>query len=205
MGDEAKLQCEALGYMVLEAYTGCLFWTMLKFVGWLVIICASLYQVPQLVKICRKGSVQGLSRMAAYSELICYFNTMAYARHLKLGLNVYAETIMIAAQNAIIVLAIFWYDRKIQLPEKMLFMGIFAMYAMVLLEDGPFMTEHAWHLIASSVIICSVLAHGSQFCENWKNRSTGQVAGGTVMLTFFTDFCRTVVVLYESDDFMYVL
>jgi len=143
--------------------------------------------------------------MAAYSELICYFNTMAYARHLKYSLNVYAETIMIAAQNSIIILAIYWYDRKIKLHEKMLFIGLFSMYAMVLLEDGHIMTEQKWHLVSSSVILCSAIAHGSQFCENWRNNSTEQVAGATVFLTFFTDFCRTMVVLVESDDFMYVL
>ncbi len=147
------------------------------------------------MKIWKRGSTKGLSRVAAYAELMSYFNTMAYARHLKLDLSVYGETILISAQNLLVVLAIFWYEKKVKLHEKMLVLGLFALYATVLLADESLTSKH-WHLISSSVIVCSAFARGSQFLENWKNQSTGLLAGGTVFLTFFISFSRTIVVLY---------
>ena len=111
---------------------------------------------------------------------------------------------MISAQNFIIVLAIFWYDNKIARHEKMLFLGVFGLFATVLLADEA-MHEMHWCIVSSSVMICSALARGSQFFENRRNNSTGQVAGATVSITFFIAFSRTMVVLSESDDFMYQL
>lgn len=112
------------------------------------------------MKIIRKRSVKGLSRISAYSELYMYFNTMAFARHLKLGFSIYGETIMISAQNLIVVLAIFWYDGKIARHEKMLFLGTFGLYATVLLADEA-MIDMQWRMVSGSVMMCSVIARGT--------------------------------------------
>ena len=109
---------------------------------------------------------------------------MAFARHLKHGISLYAEVVMITVQNFIVVLFIFWYDGKIALHEKMLVLGTFSLYATVLLADTNTMTELNWRVVSGSVMVCSFIARCSQFCENWRNNSTGQVAGGTVLLTF---------------------
>jgi len=82
----------------------------------------------------------------------------------------------------------------VPLHEKILFIGSFLLYATLLLADENLTDQH-WHLISSSVILCSAVARGTQFCENWRNNSTGQVAGGTLFLTFFISFCRTMTVL----------
>ena len=87
----------------------------------------------------------------------------------------------------------------------MIAVGLFVLYATVLLEDGSFMTEQLWHLVSSSVIFCATLSHGSQFYENYRSKSTGNVAGETVFIDFFEGLCKTVIVLTESDDFMYIV
>jgi multisubunit Na+/H+ antiporter MnhF subunit len=73
--------------------------------------------------------------VGAYAELLSFFNTMAYARHLKLDLSVYGETVLISFQNLIVVLTIFYYEKKVKLHEKMLVLGLFGLYATVLLAD----------------------------------------------------------------------
>ena len=202
--DQLRQQCESIGFDSLEALSAqCWYYTSLKLISYSVIVAASIIKLPQLVKIIANRSVQGLSRISAYAEFISYFNTMAFARHLKHPISLYGETIMISTQNFIVILFIFWYDGRIALHEKMLFLGLFGMYATVLLADNDSMTEMHWRLVSGSVMLCSAIARASQFCENWKNQSTGQVAGGTVFITFFVAFCRTLVVLCENDDFMY--
>lgn len=44
--EDSRLQCESLGYAVIEAYTGCLFWTVITFLSYTVIFAASIYQIP---------------------------------------------------------------------------------------------------------------------------------------------------------------
>jgi len=142
--------------------------SFLTLAGYSVIIAAVFFKVPQLVKIWKKGSTQGLSRKGAYAELLSYFNTMAYARHLNLDISIYGETVLISCQNFLVILAIFYFDKTVKLHEKMLFLGVFSLYATVLLADTSLTSQH-WHLISSSVILCSAFARGSQFLENWKN------------------------------------
>ena len=91
---------------------------------------------------------------------------MAYARHLATPLNIYLETIAISIQNLIVVLAIYWYDRKLPLHEKILFLGSFGLYAIILLADEK-VTDYHWFLVSSSVMAFSFLARGSQFWANW--------------------------------------
>ena len=156
------------------------------------------------MKIYTQGSVEGLSRIGAYAELIAYTNTMAYARHLNVGLSVYGETILISLQNFLVVLAIFWYDAKIRKQEKTLFLGVFLLYATVLLADEK-LTEPAWKTVSSSAILLIAMARGSQIRANYSNDSTGQLAGGTLCINYFIVTARLTSVLMESDEFMYHL
>ena len=104
-------------------------------VGYGIIVASFLLKLPQLVKIVRGGSVAGLSRVSAYTEFLNYFHVMAYARHLGSGFAVYGETALISAQNFAVILAVYHYDKRVIVQEKVLFLGVFAMYATVLLAD----------------------------------------------------------------------
>ena len=154
------------------------------------------------MKIIANRSVKGLSRVSAKAELISWFNTMSFARHLDLSLSVYGESILITLQNFIVILFIYYYDAGVASAEKVLFLGLFALYATILLQD-EIMTETHWRLVSGTVMLSSAIARGSQFLENWRKNSTGQVAAGTVFITFFISFSRTMIVLRESDVLMY--
>jgi len=158
-GAQLREFCLQRPWTSLEAYTDCFEYTFFRALSIFIIICASINKVPQLIKIWRSGSVRGLSRTAAYAELIAFFNTTAYARHLKLGLSIYGETIVITTQNLMVVLAIYWYDRKIALHEKMLVIGTFLLYAALLLADKVLTIQH-WHCVSLSVIFLNTLAQG---------------------------------------------
>ena len=91
----------------------CLEYTALKVIGYSIIVASFMTKIPQIAKILKNGSVEGLSRLSAYTELIAYFSTVAYARHLGLGLSVYGETILMSVQNFAVVLALYHYDTKV--------------------------------------------------------------------------------------------
>ena len=74
----------------------CLQVSILKLIGYSIITASFFFKLPQLKKILSSKSVEGLSRTAAYSELIAYLNTMTLARHVGLPLSVYGETIILS-------------------------------------------------------------------------------------------------------------
>ena len=125
-----------------------------------IVGAALVVKLPQLYKIWKNGSAKGISRISAYAELCSYFNTMAYARHLNNPIQIYAETIAISIQNLIVVLTIYWYDDKLPLHEKILFLGTFGAYATILLADEK-VNEQQWHMVSASVILCSAMARGT--------------------------------------------
>lgn len=139
--------------------------TLRDLIGYCIIIASFVVKIPQLTRIMRTHSVAGLSRLSAYAELIAYFNMMAFARHLGVGLSVYGETALISAQNFAVILAIYHYDTRIIIQEKSFFLGVFLLYAVVLLADQK-VTEQAWNLISSSVIVLIAMARGSQVLTN---------------------------------------
>ena len=105
----------------------------------------------------KAGSSKGVTASSYYFEMIVFTNTLCYSRHLSLPFSVYGETIIILAQNFIVLFLIYKYDQTIGLAEKILFVAFFATYISVLLLDTV-VPEHVWPLISSSSIFFNVMS-----------------------------------------------
>jgi len=73
----------------------CLQSSVIKAMGYGIVVIAFILKLPQLTKIIKSGSVKGLSKFGAYAELMSYFNRMSYATHMGFGLHIYGEVILI--------------------------------------------------------------------------------------------------------------
>ena len=163
--------CQALDKM-LGNTDNCFQFTFLKVLSIAIIAAAFLFKLPQIFLILKSESVKGISRRSVYAEVMSYFNTLAYARHLGYGVALYGETILITIQNCVVVLCMYRFDSEIRRQEKMLAIGMFLLYATVLLHDVN-VTEQVWAVISTSVIFLSLFSRGSQIYENYRNKSTG--------------------------------
>ena len=119
--------------IILSNEDKCLQFSLLKLLGYTIIVGATTFKIPQLVKILKSRSVYGISRFSAYSELICVFNSMSYAIHLQLGFSVFGESVMVTIQDTLVVLAIFYYSTDMSNREKLLIITLFTLYARILL------------------------------------------------------------------------
>ena len=98
--------------------------TFSKLIGYLIIAGATVFKLPQIMKIQNSGSVEGLSATSLYFETIGFINTLTYSKHLNLDLSVYGETFLVIAQNVIIIYLIWTKSKDIGFLEKIV-MGSF--------------------------------------------------------------------------------
>ena len=82
------------------------------------------------------GSVEGINRHAYYFETISWINAFTVSKHLNLPLSVYAENIIIASQNALVISLLWKYNKKILFTEKAVIGGGLLSYATVLWQDS---------------------------------------------------------------------
>ena len=184
------------------ADSSCLAFSFSKLVGYLIIAGAFGLKLPQINNILKAGSCKGVSATSYYFETLVFLNTLAYSMHLNLSFTVYGETIIILAQNFVVILLIYQYDKTISIVEKFLFCAFFVAYSFVLLTPS-FLPEEAWPLVSSSCVLLNISARVPQIYNNWSEGSTGVLAFATFLLSWLGSIARTATVFIESDDTAY--
>ena len=135
----------------------CLKFTFSKLVGFLIISGSFIYKVPQIIKILNAGSTKGINASSIYFESLTFLHTLAYSRHLQLEFSVYGETMIILAQQIVIIFLIYKLDQTVSLVEKILFVAFISAYATWLILDTS-VPENAWPMISSSCIVFNILS-----------------------------------------------
>merc|ERR1719334_2175278 len=77
----------------------CLKDTMSKLLGFLIIILSPLSKLPQIIKILRNGSVEGLNTMSYIIETFAYIVFFAYNYRNGYPFSTYGEVLFIYLQN----------------------------------------------------------------------------------------------------------
>ena len=155
-----------------------------------------------MLKITGTGSVDGISAISYYTEIIGFVNTAAYSMHLALPILVYGETLIIIVQNLMIVLLIWKYDKSIGMVEKFIFTASLSAYMFVLFSD-TMIPEESWVLISSSTVLFGLASRVPQIWSNYQAQSTGQLAFITFILAWTGSAARLGTVFAESDDIWY--
>ena len=74
-----------------------------------------------------------------------------------LDFSVYGDTILIIAQNAIVILLLWQYSNEVSIVEKMIVSAALTGYLVVLVQD-TMITEEVWAIIQSLAIAMVILA-----------------------------------------------
>jgi len=117
--------------------------------------------------------------------------------------SVYGETLIIMAQNFVIILMIWNYNKALGFAEKGMVFLFFAGYGFCLFTNV--FTPDQWNLISGSNTALTVFSKLPQIIQNFNMGSTGQMAFLTFLLNFLGSVARVGTVLMESDDFMFRL
>jgi mannose-P-dolichol utilization defect protein 1 len=101
-------------------------------IGLAIIAGAVILKVPQIKKIVDRGSVQGISKSLFYLETLNLLQTAALSMKANIPFSVYGETLIIMAQNIIIILLFWNYDKSIGNIEKLVLFTFFSGYSYLL-------------------------------------------------------------------------
>lgn len=180
----------------------CIKFSFSKLIGYLIIAGSTIFKVPQIMKIVKAGSAEGISPVSYYMETLGFINTAGLSMHLGLSFSVYGEALIIITQNALIILLIWSYSKDVGMVEKLGAAVLISGYGFALFT-GSGVPEDAWALISSATMLFNIASRGPQIIANWSNGSTGQLAFFTMFLGFAGSVARLATVFIESDDFMY--
>lgn len=183
----------------------CIKLTLSKFIGFVIIVGSSILKVPQILKIVRAASVEGISKSLFYLEIVTLLHASAYSMRQGIPFSVYGESLIILGQNLVIVMLFWVYSKTIPAAEKAVLFLAFTAYAYVLFSADAFLGDAAWKAVQQSNMFIMVLSRVPQIVTNFQSKSTGQLAFFTFLLNFLGGVARLGTVLIETDDFMYQL
>ena len=183
----------------------CIAVTVSKGIGIAIIAGSAVLKLPQIIKIFKAKSVEGISKYMFYTEILMLINSSGYSMQAKIPFSVYGESVIILVQNFLIVLMFWVYSKDIGAPEKALLFAFFSGYSFVLFSGNEFLDKAQWDLVQKSNLFLSLISRVPQIITNFSNKSTGQLAFFTFLLSFLGVIARLGTVLFETDDFLYQL
>mmetsp|Transcript_5074 Transcript_5074/g.5996 ORF Transcript_5074/g.5996 Transcript_5074/m.5996 type:complete len:142 (-) Transcript_5074:268-693(-) len=123
--------------------------TLWKIIGYSIILLTMFNNVPQIVKIIKSKSVDGLLQSMFVLNMAINVNRSLYFYHAELNISLYGESILIVAQNVIIILLMWKYDPTITLTSKILICLVFTCYPLFFLYF-PGIPDSIWKFLISS-------------------------------------------------------
>ena len=126
----------------------CVKFTVMKALGYGIILGAVFLKVPQIQKLLSSGRADGLPAISCYAEFINWQCTLGNSLRLAMPFSVYGEGIFINLQNVIIIWLVWQYNRSIGVIQKIVFV-VFALVLSYVLLDASMLTEYHWDFIAS--------------------------------------------------------
>ena len=140
-----------------------------------------------------------------YTEILMLINSSGYSIQASIPFSVYGESLIILFQNFLIVLMFWVFSKEITAIEKLVLFGFFSGYSFVLFSGSQFLTKDQWELVQKSNLALSLISRVPQILSNFQNKSTGQLAFFTFLLSFLGVLARLGTVLMETDNFLYQL
>ncbi len=126
---------------------GCIKMLMMKVLGYSIVVVSVIVKVPQVIKILKAGSTEGLSELVLYTETLGYMIGFFYPFHYSQPFSAYGENLFIAIQS-LIILGLLWYYNRKRYPLFLVLsiLAAYGIFAAVLLH-GEFLNDRVWALL----------------------------------------------------------
>jgi len=184
-------------FAVLDNSSGCVSLAISKGLGLGLVAGGAVLKLPQIIKIVQSSSTQGISMPSYLLETISFTLSVIYNYRHNNPFTTYGEQPFITAQN-LLILALIFFGRGAFLPWFM-FIGAYVYGARTLLN--PEVTPSSMlPTLYTGVTLLGVASRLPQIYSNFKNKSTGQLAAATILLTAAGAVARTFTTWKEVKD-----
>lgn len=168
-------------------------------VGWLVIAGSTVRSLPQIVRILRSKSVQGLSLTSFLSELVAYTITVRYNIMHSYPFSTYGDTAICWVQNVAIVALIFWLNKNLPNSLKAV-LSISYLSFLAFICSGQVSYDLMAGLQASSVVILGLLGRLPQIILNYRRGNSGELSITSTGLSVAGNLARVFTTLILVKD-----
>uniref|UniRef100_A0A7S2V5B2 Mannose-P-dolichol utilization defect 1 protein homolog n=1 Tax=Fibrocapsa japonica TaxID=94617 RepID=A0A7S2V5B2_9STRA len=172
----------------------CLKRSFSKLLGYALSLGSLGLKLPQILKILKSKSVEGLSPSSFYSEEALYVLCLMYHFIIGSPWSAFGEVISIFVQNLVLVGLLWRYAKPtIGLTSRLLVLAVFAAIAAACWYCPPSLQP----LIPLANVPVIVMARVPQILLNFKNGHTGQLAFITVCMNAFGSLSRVLTTIIE--------
>ncbi|XP_032438137.1 mannose-P-dolichol utilization defect 1b [Xiphophorus hellerii] len=179
----------------------CLKIALSKALGIAIILGSVLVKLPQIIKLMRAKSAEGLSFNSVLLELLAITGTMAYSMSNKFPFSAWGEALFLMLQTVTIGFLIQHYGRRTGLG--LLFLVVYFLLLGVLLSPvTPMSVVTSMQAFNMPAIIIGRLI---QAATNFRNGHTGQLSAISVFLLFAGSLARIFTSLQETGDSLMAL
>ncbi|KAJ7958196.1 mannose-P-dolichol utilization defect 1 protein-like 2 [Quillaja saponaria] len=190
------LSC-ALGSLRLGKFPDkdCLLPLISKLLGYAIVAASTTVKLPQILKILKHRSVQGLSMISFELEVVGYTIALAYCLHKGLPFSAYGELVFLLIQALILITIIYYYSQPLGTKtwiRPLLYCAlaptVLAGQIDPLLFEALYASQHAIFLFARI----------PQIWENFSNKSTGQLSFLTSLMNTAGSMVRVFTSIQEK-------
>lgn len=175
---------------------GCYTLLLSKIVGFIIIAGGSIVKIPQIVKIIRSRSAEGINFTGYFLELLSYVFVLAYNYRLNTPYSTYGEIFFLTVQDVFILALINKLNNR-KVRQAILFILFFAGCSLFFPEYVSFDIVSSLNL---SAIVIGTISKIPQIGTNFVSKSTGQLSSFTVFLQTFGSLARVFTTLREVND-----
>jgi mannose-P-dolichol utilization defect 1 len=159
--------------------TDCLRLAVSKGLGIGIVAASSIVKVPQILKLLRSRSADGVSFLAYLLETTAYLITLAYNFRNGFPFSTYGETALILGQNVVISVLVLNFSGRAALAA--VFVAALAGSAGLLFTDGV-LDMPTLGLLQAGAGILGVASKVPQIAAIWQQGTTGQLSAFAVSL-----------------------
>ncbi|KAG5844047.1 mannose-P-dolichol utilization defect 1 protein-like isoform X1 [Anguilla anguilla] len=182
-------------------YVPCLNIVLSKVLGIWIMLGTVVVKLPQIYKLLKAGSAEGLSFMSAVLELFAITGSMVYCISLNFPIGAWGETLFIVIQNLTIGFLIQHFG-----GSTLRGVGFILIYCCLLsLLISPLTPRSVAMAMQSSYMPAVIISQLIQSGTNYHNGHTGQLSAVSVFLLFFGSLARIYVSAQETGDSLMTL
>ncbi|XP_022914168.1 mannose-P-dolichol utilization defect 1 protein homolog [Onthophagus taurus] len=180
---------------------GCFKSTLSKCLGIGIILGSVLVKLPQILKIIKNKSGQGINILSVTLDLCAITIALSYNYVKRFPFTSWGDATFLALQTSLIgALALFYAGKQVQSILYLILYGVL----LFILAGGPTSIDILWTLQGFNIPILLV-GKLAQAYTNWKNGSTGQLSAITLFLLFFGSVARIFTSIQETGDSMVII
>lgn len=161
-------------------------------------------KLPQILAMLKTKTIEGLSALSIYSEIMTFLFACLYPYHMKYPFVTYGENLTILIQNLMIFFLYWIYDKGKSNHNIHIFFLFLSIAITYICLTEIFMNNFAWYLVGSSGMILVSVSRFSQMYSSYSSKSTGPLSIFTFLLNILGNVARVFTTIKETNDYLLV-